>query len=303
MVKVRVPASTSNLGSGFDCFGMALQIYLTVKMEIHPPGLEICVHGEGCAEISTSTDNLIYLAAKRVFEQSRQQLPPLKIKIENEIPILRGLGSSGAATVAGLLCGNALAGAKIESGQILQLANEIEGTPENAAASLLGGATINCVDGSKVICKRMAVDENLKAVLCIPDTTVSTHAARAVLPKMVAYQDAVYNLQRSALLAHALISGDYQSIRTAMDDRLHQPYRKHLIPGYKEFVEAGYQNNAFGVCISGSGSAVLALTNDEIADNVAGAWEALRVHLNLPGKILISGFDNKGAQITTANGR
>lgn len=297
-----MPASTSNLGSGFDCFGMALQIYLTVEMEIHPPRLEITAHGEGRAEISTSTDNLIYLAAKRVFEQARQELPPLSIKIENEIPIFRGLGSSGAATVAGLLCGTVLAGTQIGNEQILQMANGIEGHPENAAASLLGGATINCLEGDGVISKRIAIDEHLEAVLLIPDTTVSTHAARSVLPKMVAHEDAVFNLQRSALLSYALISGDYKLLRTAMDDRLHQPYRKHLIPHYDDFVRVGYLNGALGISISGSGSAVIALTKDSISEEVATAWEELRKRLNVSGKILTAGFENRGAEVTMASG-
>lgn len=297
MVKVRVPASTSNLGAGFDCFGMALKIYLTVEMDIGPEGPNITALGEGGADIPKNADNLIYRAARRIFEQTSQPLSNFTIKIENSIPLFRGLGSSGAAVIAGLICGKILLESPVSNEDILRLANQIEGHPENAAASLLGGLTINCVDENRVIAQKIVVDENLLAVILIPDEIVSTHEARRVLPKTVAHADAVFNLQRSALLSHALITRDYDALKLAMQDRLHQPFRKHLIKHFDEFVMNGYANGALGVCISGSGSSVLALVNREGVPKLMSAWNDLRRELHLSGRVLTCGFENNGAVI------
>jgi homoserine kinase len=291
------------LGSDFDCFGAALQIYLEVEMDFAAAGLEITASGEHSAGISTDTSNLVFQAAQKIFRHTQQTPPALKIKIKNSIPVFRGLGSSGAAVVAGLLCGNQLANARLNNSALLNLANELEGHPENAAASLLGGATINCVENGRVISKKFTIEKSLQAVIFISDAIVSTHDARRVLPKTVAHADAVFNLQRSALLAHALIACDYSALKTAMQDRLHQPFRKPLIPGFDEFEKIGYDNGALGVCISGSGSAILGVTEKRAAAALFSAWEALRLSaqagkkLKIGGKVVTCGFENDGAQI------
>ncbi|MFQ5822697.1 MAG: homoserine kinase [bacterium] len=294
MVRVRVPASTSNLGSGFDTFGLALRLYLTVKMEISPEGLQIKTLGEGASEIPTNEENLIVTSAKKVFEKLSKPLPGLKIKIENQIPLFRGLGSSGAATIAGLLCAAKLTNSKLTNQQILSLANEIEGHPENAASSLLGGLTINCLEDGNVITKKVEADEKLKAVLLIPEITITTQDARRVLPQTVPHKDAVFNLQRSALLAHAFISRDYEVLRVAMQDKLHQPYRKQLIPTYDDLEKVGYKNGAFGVCISGSGSTILGLTFED-DKRLRRSWQKKAYELNLKAVIVRLGIDVKGA--------
>ncbi|HEX9654789.1 MAG TPA: homoserine kinase [bacterium] len=299
MVKVRVPASTSNLGSGFDCLAMALNLYLRVEMGFNTK-TEIQSMGKEGSQIPTTADNLILQAARKIFAKSNQPFPNLRIRIENEIPLFRGLGSSGAATVAGLLCGNVLANARAGLEEILLLANEFEGHPENAAASLLGGATINCLSEGRIIAKRFQVDENLAAVLLIPDATIATHEARAVLPRTVNHSDAVFNLQRSALLAHALISRDYDALKCAMQDRLHQPFRKKLIPYFDEFETVGYDCAALGVCISGSGSAILGICLTGESTILATAWTDLRMRLKLGGEVLTRGFENRGAEIVGA---
>ena len=297
MVKVRVPASTSNLGSGFDAFGLALQIYLTVEMKISCEGLQILPVGEGALEIPIHEENLIFRSAKKVFEMTGQPLPGLKIIIDNKIPLFRGLGSSGAATIAGILCAAKLYNLHITNEEILALAQEIEGHPENAASSLQGGLTINCVDEhNNVISKKVEVDEHLKAVLLIPEVNISTHEARRVLPKSVSHSEAVFNLQRSALLAHAFITRDYDELKVAMQDKLHQPYRKHLMPGYDEFEILGYQNGALGVCVSGSGSAILGFTLGDGKD-LQSSWEEKSSNLSLKAQVVIIGIDNQGGQV------
>ncbi len=297
MVRVRVPGSTSNLGAGFDCFGAALQIYLEVEMNFAAAGFDITASGEGGAGIPADKSNLIFQAAQKIFSQTHQPLPALKIKIKNSIPVFRGLGSSGAAVVAGLLCANQLAAARLENSELLNLANELEGHPENAAASLLGGATINCIENGRVISKRFAIDDSLQAVIFLPNAAVSTHEARRVLPKTVTHADAVFNVQRSALLAHALIARDYGALKTAMQDRLHQPFRKHLIPSFDEFEKVGYASGALGVCISGSGSAILGITEKRAAMKLSAAWQALRLKLKIAGRVVACGFENSGAKI------
>jgi len=188
MIRVRVPASTSNLGSGFDTFGLALQLYLTVEIETISSGLEIVVVGESASEIPTDKSNLIYKALQRFFSEVGHSHPNLKIKIENEIPIARGLGSSGAATIAGLLCASELCGKSLPPEELILLANELEGHSENAASSLLGGLTINCIDDKRVITKKLDAPDNLKVVLHIPETRIPTSKARDLLPKKVAFQ-------------------------------------------------------------------------------------------------------------------
>jgi homoserine kinase len=295
MVKIRVPASTSNLGSGFDCFGLALKLYLTVEMDFSG-SLEISAVGEGCTEIPKDETNLFYQSAQKIFNKVGKQRPGLKIKIENRIPLSRGLGSSGAAIIAGLVGASKLAGIQLTNEEILNLANDIEGHPENAAAALLGGLTINCVSDGRVLSKKIFVAENLRAVLVIPELRISTHEARNILPRTVTREDAVFNLQRSALLAHAFIAKDYPVLKTAMQDRLHQPFRKHLIPSYDVFEHAGYQNGALGVCISGSGSAILGIVESP-GQKLQRAWQSLADQLNLPARVLITEFENRGAEI------
>lgn len=298
-IKIRVPGSTSNLGSGFDAVAMALQLSLTVEMEIAYE-LEITASGEGAEEIATDAGNLIYRAAETVYQNLDLPCPPLRIVIDNDIPIARGLGSSGAATVAGLLCAAKLSGAHVTNAEILNLAGELEGHPENGAASLLGGLTINCLADGEVISRKLYVEDALRAVLLIPGTGVSTQAAREALPAEVPHRDAVFNAQRSALLVNAFMSRDYSHLRQAMQDRLHQPFRKHRIPHYDEFESAAYANGALGVCISGSGSAILALAKQPHDVDVQQAWQAKVEEKKHAARVVTVETENSGAQFLEA---
>ena len=296
MIRVRVPASTSNLGSGFDTFGLALQLYLTVEMETISSGLEIEVVGEGASEIPTDKSNLLYKALQRFFSEVGHSHPNLKITIENEIPITRGLGSSSAATIAGLLCASELCGKSLPPEELILLANELEGHPENAASSLLGGLTINCIDDKRVITKKLAAPDNLKVVLLIPETRISTSEARDLLPKKVAFQDAVFNVQRGALLANCFATNDFTHLKVAMQDRLHQKYRKKFIPGFGTFEKSAYENGALGVGISGSGPSVIAFIQDD-NNHVADNWIKEVNRVGVKAKIVTKSLDNEGAKI------
>lgn len=295
MVNVRVPASTSNLGSGFDTFGLALQMYLTVKMDVSATDLHIEVSGEGADEIPRNETNLVYLAVKKFFLHVKQPLPALNIALKNDIPLSRGLGSSGAATIAGLACAAKLTGIDTKKESLLSLANELEGHPENAAASLFGGFTINCLENSRPVTKAFPVEPSLTMVALIPDVTISTKAARQILPGSVSHKDAVFNIQRSALLTHAFMSKNYDALSIAMQDKIHQPYRKQLIPGYDSFAGVAVESKAIGVCISGSGSTILAFTADD-GTSLQDAWQQKARALNIPAVCRIFKVDNQGVK-------
>ena len=299
MVRVKVPASTSNLGSGFDTFGFALQLYLNVEMDTIPTGLEISNSGEGSSEIPRDENNLVFKAAEKLFQTTGNKLTGLKIKTNNEIPLQRGLGSSAAAIIAGLICASELAGKYLEKDEILSMASDMEGHPDNAAACLYGGLTMSCLDNSKILTRKIAIDENLNCVLMIPNDTISTKAARDVLPETVSHRDAVFNLQRSALLTEAFMSKNYEILSTAMKDKLHQPFRKHLIPGYDELEKTGYENGALGVCISGSGPTILGFAIHE-SEGLEKAWQEKTRELNINARVVTLGCDNTGASIIDA---
>lgn len=294
-VKIRVPGSTSNLGSGFDTVGLALRFYLTVEIEI-ADALEIEVSGEGREEIATDVTNAVNHAAATLYRKLNLSVPTLKIFIDNNIPLARGLGSSGAATVAGLLAASRLSGAQVTNAEILNLARELEGHPENAAASLLGGLTINCLNEGRVISHKLYVEDTLQAILLLPENKISTQDARRVLPADVPHGDAVFNVQRSALLVNAFMSRSYSHLRLAMQDRLHQPFRKHLIPHYDVFETAAYENGAAGVCISGSGSAILALAAQPQDVNVQQAWQAQVDEKKVDARVAAVEIENGGAE-------
>ena len=293
MVKVKVPASTSNLGAGFDTFGLALQLYLTVEMDTIPKGLQISNSGEGSSEIPNDENNLVFKGVEKLFQTTGNKLPGLKIKTNNEIPLQRGLGSSAAAIIAGLICASELAGENLEKDEILSIAADMEGHPDNAAACIIGGLTISCLDNSTILTRKIAVDDSLNCILMIPNDTISTKAAREVLPETVSHRDAVFNLQRSALLTEAFMSKNYGILSIAMKDKLHQPFRKHLISGYDKFEKTGYENGALGVCISGSGPAILGFIVDDSV-RLQKAWQEKVRELNIQARVIAVACDNTG---------
>ncbi|PRX30392.1 homoserine kinase [Orenia metallireducens] len=259
MIKVEVPATTANLGPGFDTLGMSLELYNEVEVAEIEEGLEIEVVGYGSDELTTDKSNLIYQSMERVFTKVGYSPQGLKIKLKNRIPLARGLGSSAAAIVGGLVAANKLAGEKLSIDQLVDLATEIEGHPDNVAPALLGGVVISTVKGSKVVYKKLAVPAKLKTVVCIPDYQLSTAKAREVLPAEVSFKDAVFNLSHTGLLLTGLLTEDYTLIKEALDDKLHQPYRQDLVPGLAEILKE-VKSDALGVTISGSGPTVIAFT-------------------------------------------
>ena len=245
MVKVRVPATSANIGPGFDSMGIALGLYNYVTAEENNSGrLQINILDDSKKFLPENENNLIYKSMKRVFEMVGHKCPGLKLTLENNIMITRGLGSSSAGIVGGIVAANKL--------------SDIEGHPDNVTPALLGGFTVNV--RTKYAIRYVKTELNPKD-LCfaalVPDFYLQTKKSRGVLPKSVSHDDAVYNAGHSALLTASLMSGKYENIRTAVGDKLHQNYRKRLIPNMDSLFRLCYDNGALGVYLSGAGPTIM----------------------------------------------
>ncbi|AGB41521.1 homoserine kinase [Halobacteroides halobius DSM 5150] len=262
MLKLKVPATTANLGPGFDTLGMALELYNTLEVTKIEEGLEIIIEGYGADELPIDEKNLVYQAMNKVFKKTCYYPSGLRLRLSNQVPLARGLGSSATAIVAGMVAANKLTGEKLSTEELLNLATRLEGHPDNVAPALLGGIVVSTLqDKGRVMYEKIAVPE-LKVVVCIPDYQVSTTEAREVLPKKVDFADAIFNVSHTALLITGLLNQDYDLVGRALEDRLHQPYRQKLLPGFNKLVNK-VDKNALGVVLSGSGPTVIALTLDK----------------------------------------
>jgi len=265
MYKVRVPATSANMGAGFDCMGIALDIYNTVEVHEIPEGLIIENHGRDADLITKDGTNLIYRAMERVFRQTGFVPTGLKIISYNDIPVARGLGSSAASTAAGLLLANAFIGEKLDMKRIIELGTALEGHPDNIVPALIGGMTLSYAqDTSTVGYIKLDFPEKLRMLVMVPDFLLSTAMARKVLPRQVELGNAVFNVSRAALMVAALTAGELDHLKYAVRDKLHQPYREKLIPGMQEVFQQAYNAGARGVFLSGAGSTLIALVD---ADN------------------------------------
>jgi len=292
---IHVPATSANLGPGFDVLGMALGLTNTVRVEASDQ-VEVLVEGEGADELPAGADNLVYRALAAVAARVGQAPPPVRLRCTNRIPLARGLGSSSAAIVAGLLAGNRLLRASLSTPDLLALATELEGHPDNVVPALLGGVRICVRSEQGLLQTRIPLARPLQAVLFIPDLRMPTAAARRVLPTMVPLADVVYNIGRVALLVAALVSGDYALLAEATRDRLHQPARGVLFPALSALLAAALEGGAQGAFLSGAGSTILALTEAESAA-VAAALEAAARREGVAGRTVITTVREEGAQI------
>ncbi len=266
-VEVRVPGSTSNLGAGFDCYALALQIYLTVRATIREDTEEPCrarSRGEGSSgSLPRDGENLVCRAISFVAAQRSVELPPLRLAVLNEIPLGRGLGSSAAAIIAGIKLFAHLFGQEFTDQQVLGYAKELEGHADNVAASLHGGLVVTCVgDDGGVLSVKKHWPPDIKVLVISPHVSLGTAQARAVLPPQVNHTDAVYNLQRAALFGAALDERRDDLLWESMRDRLHQPYRETLVPGLREALSITRRKGLLGISLSGAGPSVLALADD-----------------------------------------
>jgi homoserine kinase len=297
MITIRIPATTSNLGPGFDVFGMALSLYLTVKVEPSDGASQLIHKGQGAGSIPVDQTNLIRRALTHVAQRERCHPPNLFIEVNNEIPIARGLGSSGAAVVAGIMIADQVCHLKLSQEQMLADALELEGHPDNTTAALVGGLVACCVaENGQCLYARVPFSPQIRAVVVVPDFELSTAKARAVLPKSYSHEEAVFNLQRAAILAAALKDPQPALIAEAMRDRFHQPYRKELIPGLQESLDLRGIPGLLGVSLSGAGPSILALAVDnfrEIGENIKSNFDRHGIR----SEVLILDIEERGAEM------
>ena len=277
-VFVRVPATTANLGSGFDAIGMALDVYNDFELELTKDDSWTAeIAGEGCEDLPRDETNLVLRSARFLFDRAGVDVKGLRAKISNRIPLARGLGSSATAIVAGLAGANALLDRACNDDEILAMARRLEGQPDNVAPACLGGIVVSFENDGQRWTQRIVPPADLQVVLVVPRFHLSTEAARAALPRQVSLQDAVFNVGRAAFLAAARGKGAFDGLSFAMEDRLHQPYRKSLVPGMEEVFAVAKGAGALGVALSGAGPTVMALSrqNDSrLGEAMAAAFAA-----------------------------
>ena len=290
-VTIRVPATTANLGPGFDSFGCALQLYTDVTFEETEGGLEIT----GCDEAFTGPDNLAYVSYCAVMATMCEEVKGVKIHIDARIPICRGLGSSAALLVAGAIGANVLHGNKLSTQGLLNITNAMEGHPDNLAPAFFGGLTASMVDNGLPVTVNFPLHPDWEFLALVPDFDLPTTLAREALPGQYSRADAVYNISHGAMVLKALELGDEKLLRNAMQDKLHQNYRKSLIPDYEK-IEALVRTTGAGFCLSGAGPTLLCITQDpkleeklsKKLDSITEAnWEMIPLHVEFQGARVI----------------
>lgn len=272
-VVVKIPASTANLGPGFDAIGMALSLYAWLEISISNK-TEINLYGEGMEGIPTDESNLVYKIAQQVFEKAGLKEQPIRISMYSDIPLTRGLGSSASAIVGALVAANALIGEHFTKQELFNLATAIEGHPDNVGAAMFGGIVVASWDGVEAPYVKITPPKQLSTVLAIPHFQLSTEKARHALPDMYSKQDAVFNIGKSALLVAALAEGKLDLLSHALHDKVHQPYRAALVPGLTSVLQLAHEKGALGAALSGAGPTVICFI-----DRKANTEEQLKQYL------------------------
>lgn len=307
--EIIVPASTSNLGASFDTCGLALSLYLRLEAEPLDGKFEIIPTGEGAEKVPLDESNLMLRAALFAAEARRQKLTGARIRVDSQIPLARGLGSSSSAIIAGLSIYEALSGDKLEQADFFDYALNFEGHGDNLAPSTLGGLVVAVVkertdyagnERRSLLTVKRHWPEEVKIVICIPDFEMETAKMRAVLPQMTTRHDAIYNLQRAALLQAALAEKRFDLINESLRDRLHQPYRAPLAPGISEVLHLNEETHKFpgllGVAISGAGSTMIAFVTDN-GDDIAAEMVRRIESKGANARALEVSVDNHGRQM------
>ena len=298
--EIRLPGSTSNLGPGFDCFGLALKLYLNVRATTDLEAGEPCrVQTTGAREnevLPRNASNLIYRAMAFAARREGVLLRPVNLVVHNEIPLASGLGSSAAAIVAGIILCARMTGAEMSTQTIQNHATEFEGHPDNVAASLLGGFVTSCMrDDRTVVSAKFAWPTEVRAVVVSPHSQLPTHVARAALPRTVSRASAVHNLQRTALFTAAIAQRRYELLWDAMHDRLHQPQRESLVPGLAEALALPRLPGLLGIALSGAGPSILALAESHEEEIGAQIASCFRKH-KIESTVRILEIDNEGCR-------
>ncbi|OIP74889.1 homoserine kinase [Candidatus Atribacteria bacterium CG2_30_33_13] len=300
MIKIRVPATTANLGPGFDCLGLALKLYLNLEIEETEKGLVIEYQGEGAEKFSVKKDTLIGKSAELVLKKIGQDKSKkgLKIKTFNQIPVTRGLGSSAAAIIGGIMGAARICKIELSFQEMLELALSLEGHLDNIVPALMGGLTLAYkTEQEEIKWARIDTPADLRAVLAIPDFSLSTEEMRRVLPSKTSLVDAVFNLSRSALLVNALQNSNWEVLAEAMEDKLHQPFRAPFIPGIEEMFSQIKRTGLAGVALSGSGPTVVSLTKRGSEELISNIMKNIFFKEGIDCRILVLETDLEGTKI------
>ncbi len=296
-VSLTVPATTANLGPGFDCIGAALSLYNKFKVTKKNGATTIVVQGQEAAKVKTDQNNLFYQAFSRLYHQIKQPVPDVEIAIDLGVPLARGLGSSATAIVGGLMGANALAGSPLTPTEVMELAIDLEGHPDNVVPALLGNCQLSVGEKGNWQISEIPWHREIIPVIAIPDFELSTEEARAVLPKQVTRADAIFNIAHLGILIRALETGRGEWLKVSLEDKIHQPYRQELIKGYQGVKMAAINAGAYGVVISGAGPTLLALTAIEYTGSVIVAMQKAWQKEGITAVVRSLSLDTEGTKI------
>jgi homoserine kinase len=297
-LRIEVPATSANLGPGFDTLALALDILDTVTVDLEPEGGDaILVQASGDAATLNPRDNLMCRAYRLWGEELDATLPGARFSLESRIPVGKGFGSSAASIVTGLAAAAFAAGIRDPQDQILRLAVQIEGHPDNVVAATLGGVTTAFCDGPEVHALTIVNHLTIGVGLFVPEERLQTRRARAAIPRSIPHADAVYNVGRVSYLTTALTWGKWELIGPAMQDRLHQPYRSRLVPALDGVIAAALEAGAYGAALSGGGPSVIALGPRDAAERFTAAMEDAAHRLHWPGTGLVTSVRHVGVQV------
>lgn len=308
-VSVKVPATTANMGPGFDCLGMALPIYNTITIEetvLPGTGIEINVMADEAAaddfsleHIPMDENSIIYKAVELLYNSIGQTPSELKITIHSQIPIARGLGSSASVIVGGLLAANKLLGNPADEAALLSIATEVEGHPDNITPAIIGGLIISSKeDDGSIVYRKLDWPDEWVITVCVPEFELATDISRSVLPAEVPMKDAVYNAQRTAMFVEAVHTKDAELMKLALKDKLHQPYRMKLVPGLEKIMSnLKHEENVLGCVLSGAGPSILIISLKQDLDKIRAIVKDTWNDLNLKAEIITLPVEKNGAQI------
>ena len=261
MIKIQVPATSANLGSGFDSLGIALSLYNNVWIEEYD---HIDIVSKDGLDIPKDKSNLIFWSAKYLYKMAGKKLPGLRIVQENNIPMARGLGSSSACIVAGILAANNFLGTPFSKSQLINFAAEIEGHPDNTTPAFLGGLSVTAIEDKTVFYDNVQISNKIRFAVFIPPFRLKTSVARQALPETYSRNDSVYNLSRSALIVTSLVSGNFKNLKVAVKDKLHQPYRMKFIDDLDKIFRISYNLGSYGTYITGAGPSIISIVDETV---------------------------------------
>lgn len=296
MIRVRVPATSANMGAGFDTLGVALNLYSRLEIEETDGGLEI-ITINNTGTVQNDKTNLVYRAMEQVFKETGITPRGLKIRQESRIPMTRGLGSSSACIIGGMLAANVLTGRSLSYPEMLDMAVKMEGHPDNVGPAMYGGFCISAVNGGKTYVKSIKLPNTLRFAVMIPDFFVATKKSRGVLPQKVDFKDAAHNISRVSMFQAAMATGDYELLRFAVDDKLHQPYRKSYIDGFDDIFKRTYELGSKATYLSGSGPTIMSLLTGG-AESFKAGMERFFTENSHKWKCMILECDNVGSVLS-----